>query len=191
MGFLNALLIPLEPYLIWLKLSIAIVFLACSFWAGVRWESSAVNALLLKQERLVREAQDTAAKVAEEALAQQLIQRAQADKARLVLQKKMEVQRAEALRRAYEFWTSNAAANVVIDAGAVRVWRSTNGEPDKPAAPATAPASGAPDADTGRCTLSDLHANHEQLVSQYAALRLNMIELQQWAVSAVKLCNSK
>lgn len=191
MGFLNAILTPLEPYLIWLKLSIAIAFLACSFWAGVRWESSAVNALLLKQERLVREAQDTAAKVAEEALAQQLIQRAQADKARLMLERKMELQRAEAVRRAYEFWTSNAAANVGIDAGAVRLWRSTNGEPDKPAAPATAPATGTSDAATERCTLADLHGNHQQLVSQYAALRQDMIELQQWAINAVKFCNSK
>lgn len=180
----------LNPYLLWIKIGLVVALLAFTFWAGVRWESSAVNALLLKQERMTREWQEAATQHAQAALDAQLTTRELMEKQRLALLRQAELKRQQTLRNAYEFWNAHPQDNLVISDGVVRLWRAVNGEPFAVAAPAAAATAGAPDAGAVRCTVSDLHANHEQLVAQHQALRMDFMALQAWARSAVALCNT-
>lgn len=184
-------LLALEPYLIWIKIGLAAAALAFSFWAGVRWESAAVNALLLKQERLTREATADAARKAEALTLEQQQRQEALDRQRLELERKEAVKRIEAARRIHEFYASNPDLNPRISNGTERLWRSSNGEPGREAASETAGASGKADADAGECRLSDLHRNHQQLADKYRTLSRDMIELQGWAANALKVCNEQ
>lgn len=173
------------PWLIYAKIAIAVALCALSFLGGVRWESAASNARMLKLERTLAQEAEAASNRAEQLRQEQAAAR-QAIETRLVVARRATAkERRESSERIRKMEKVLGACN--IDLERERVWRTNNGEAGAGLSDADAAARGG-DAGTGVCTDADLFRNHADLVAQYNELTARHVSLQAWARSALATC---
>lgn len=185
----------MKEWQLWIKGTIALALLGALFafgiWVGATREIAKNLANESAHAAAIEKKEAERRKAVEDLEATQLAKASERDAA-LEAQRATLIEEGKTRERAIRAYYKNLPA-VVIDPGAVRLWREGNGETGGSGehAPSPPPTESRADATASGCTLADLHANHEALIQEYKDLARRHRGLQSWSNDALATCNAE